>query len=127
MKNIRLTQPYTLNLNYSGNEQLQQLTGSLLEFANFISTVRSICCLQTQDCLRQADLLSINYNHEFKHHFGPYHSSSGSSPSFHRKAGFDPRSGHVGSVVNELKLGWNFSGYFDFFCHFSLYQLLHVQ
>jgi hypothetical protein len=40
---------------------------------------------------------------------------------------FDPRSGHVGFVVDEVALGQVFSEYFCFPCQFSFHQLLHTH
>jgi hypothetical protein len=39
--------------------------------------------------------------------------------------GFDPRSGHVGFVVDNVALGQVFSEYFGFPCQSSFHQLLH--
>jgi Zn-dependent M28 family amino/carboxypeptidase len=38
---------------------------------------------------------------------------------------FDPRSGHVGFVVDKVALGQVFSEYFGFPCRSSFHQLLH--
>jgi hypothetical protein len=40
---------------------------------------------------------------------------------------FDPRSRHVGSVVDRVAPGQLFSEYFDFPCQFIFYQLLHAH
>jgi hypothetical protein len=40
--------------------------------------------------------------------------------------GFNPGSGHVGFVVEKVKLGQVFSEYFRFTSQFSFYQLLHI-
>jgi hypothetical protein len=42
-----------------------------------------------------------------------------------RRPGFDPRSGHVGFVVDKMALGQVFSEYFGFSCQSSFHQLLH--
>jgi hypothetical protein len=42
-----------------------------------------------------------------------------------RKPGFDPRSGHVGFVVDKVALGQIFSEYFGFPCQSSFHRLLH--
>jgi hypothetical protein len=42
-----------------------------------------------------------------------------------RRPGFDPRSGHVGVVVDKVVLGQNFSKYFGFPCQSLFHQLLH--
>jgi hypothetical protein len=41
--------------------------------------------------------------------------------------GFEPRSGPVGFVVDEVALGQVFSEYFGFPCQFSFHRLLHVH
>jgi hypothetical protein len=41
--------------------------------------------------------------------------------------GFEPRSGHMGFVVDKVALGHVFSDYFDFSCQFSFHQLLHTH
>jgi hypothetical protein len=40
---------------------------------------------------------------------------------------FDPRSGHVGFVVDKVALGQVFSEYFCFPCQFSFHRLLHTH
>jgi hypothetical protein len=57
---------------------------------------------------------------------GPYLSRlvAGSPP---RRPGFEPRSGHVGLVVDKVALGQVFSEYFDFPCQFSFHRLLHIH
>jgi hypothetical protein len=40
-------------------------------------------------------------------------------------AGFQPRSGHVGFVVDKVALGQVYSEYFGFPCQFSFHRLLH--
>jgi hypothetical protein len=42
-----------------------------------------------------------------------------------RRAGFDPRSGHVEFVVDNVALGQVFSEYFNFPCQFSFHRLPH--
>jgi hypothetical protein len=42
-------------------------------------------------------------------------------------ARFTVRSGHVGSVVDEVALMQVFSDYFSFHCQFSFYRLLHTH
>jgi hypothetical protein len=42
-----------------------------------------------------------------------------------RKPGFDPRSGHVGFVVDKVALGQVFYEFFDFPHEFSFHRLLH--
>jgi hypothetical protein len=42
-----------------------------------------------------------------------------------RRPGFDPRSGHVGFVVDKVALGQIFSEYFGFPCQSSFHRLLH--
>jgi hypothetical protein len=44
-----------------------------------------------------------------------------------RRPGFDPRSGHMGFVVDEVALGQVFSEYFGFPCQFSFHRLLHTH
>jgi hypothetical protein len=44
-----------------------------------------------------------------------------------RRHGFEPRSGHVGFIVDKVALGQVFSEYFGFPCHFSLHRLLHIH
>jgi hypothetical protein len=44
-----------------------------------------------------------------------------------RQPGLDPRSGHVGFVVDKVVLGQGFSEYFGFPCQFSFHQLLHTH
>jgi hypothetical protein len=44
-----------------------------------------------------------------------------------RWPGFNPRSSHVGSVVDKVALGQVFSEYFSFPCQFSFHQLLHTH
>jgi hypothetical protein len=41
--------------------------------------------------------------------------------------GFEPRSGHVGFVVDKVALGQVFSEYFGFPCKFSFHRLLHIH
>jgi hypothetical protein len=41
--------------------------------------------------------------------------------------GFEPRSGHVGFVVDKVALGQVFSEYFGFPCQFSFHRLLHTH
>jgi hypothetical protein len=41
--------------------------------------------------------------------------------------GFDPRSGHVGFVVDKVVLGQVFPEYFSFPCQFSVHRLLHIH
>jgi hypothetical protein len=43
-----------------------------------------------------------------------------------RRPGFEPRSGHVGFVVDKVALGQVFSEYFGFVCQFSFHRLLHT-
>jgi hypothetical protein len=50
--------------------------------------------------------------------------SSGSPP---RRLGFEPRSGHVGIVVDKVALGQVFSEYFGFPYQFSFHRLLHIH
>jgi hypothetical protein len=40
---------------------------------------------------------------------------------------FDPKSGHVGFVVDKVALGQVFSQYFSFPCQFSFHQMLHTH
>jgi hypothetical protein len=40
---------------------------------------------------------------------------------------FEPRSGHVGFVVDKVALGHFFSEYFGFPCQFSFHRLLHTH
>jgi hypothetical protein len=40
---------------------------------------------------------------------------------------FQPRSGHVGFVVDKAALGQAFSEYFHFPCQVSFHQLLHIH
>jgi hypothetical protein len=44
-----------------------------------------------------------------------------------RRPGFDPRSGHVGFVVDKVALGQVFSEYFGFPSQFSFHWLLHTH
>jgi hypothetical protein len=44
-----------------------------------------------------------------------------------RQPGFDPRSGHVGFVVDKVVLGHVFSEYFCFPCKFSFHHLHHTH
>jgi hypothetical protein len=44
-----------------------------------------------------------------------------------RRPGFNPRSGHMGSVVDKVALGQVFSEYFGFPCQFSFNQLLNTH
>jgi hypothetical protein len=44
-----------------------------------------------------------------------------------QKPSFDPRSGHVRSVVNKVALGQVFSEYFGFPCQFFYHQMLHTH
>jgi hypothetical protein len=44
-----------------------------------------------------------------------------------RRPGFDPRSSHVGFVVDKVALGQVFSEYFAFPCHSSFHRLLHIH
>jgi hypothetical protein len=44
-----------------------------------------------------------------------------------RRPGFEPGSGHVGSVVDKVGLGQVFSEYFGFPCQFSFHRLLHTH
>jgi hypothetical protein len=44
-----------------------------------------------------------------------------------RRPGFDPRSGHVGFVVDKAALGQVFSEYYGFPCQFSFHQLFHTH
>jgi hypothetical protein len=59
---------------------------------------------------------------------GPCHSSGGYSPASQpRRPRFEPRSGHVGFVVDKVKLGQVFSECFGFPCQFSFHRLLHAH
>jgi hypothetical protein len=42
-------------------------------------------------------------------------------------AGFEPRSGHVGFVVNKVELGQVFSEYLGLLCQVSFHWLLHIH
>jgi hypothetical protein len=42
-------------------------------------------------------------------------------------AWFDPKSGHVGSMVGKMALGQVFSEHFSFPCQFSFHQMPHSQ
>jgi hypothetical protein len=42
-------------------------------------------------------------------------------------AWFEPRSDHVGFVVNRVVLGWVFSEYFGFPCQLSFHRLFHIH
>jgi hypothetical protein len=42
-------------------------------------------------------------------------------------AGFEPRSGHVGLLVDKVALGQVFSDYFGFPCQFSFHRLFHIH
>jgi hypothetical protein len=44
-----------------------------------------------------------------------------------RRPGFDPRSDHVGFVVDKVALGQVFSEFFGFSCQFSFHRLLHTH
>jgi hypothetical protein len=44
-----------------------------------------------------------------------------------RRPEFQPRSGHVGFVVDKVALGQGFSEYFGFPCQFSFHRLLHTH
>jgi hypothetical protein len=44
-----------------------------------------------------------------------------------RRPGFEPRSGHVGFVVDRVALGQVSSEYFGFPCQFSFHRLLHIH
>jgi hypothetical protein len=44
-----------------------------------------------------------------------------------RRPGFEPRSGHVGFVVEEAALDQVFSEYFGFPCQFSFHRLRHTR
>jgi hypothetical protein len=44
-----------------------------------------------------------------------------------RRPWFEPRSGHVGFVVDKVVLGQVFSQYFGFSCQFSFHRLLHIH
>jgi hypothetical protein len=44
-----------------------------------------------------------------------------------RRFRFDPRSGHVGFVVDKVALEQVFSEYFGFPCQFSFHRLLHTH
>jgi hypothetical protein len=44
-----------------------------------------------------------------------------------RRPGLEPRSGHVGFVVDKVPLGQVFSEYFGFLCQFSFHRLLHTH
>jgi hypothetical protein len=44
-----------------------------------------------------------------------------------RRPGFEPRSGHVGFMVEKVALGQVFSEYFGFPCQFSFHRLLHIH
>jgi hypothetical protein len=44
-----------------------------------------------------------------------------------RRPGFEPRSGHVGFVVDKVTLGHVFSEYFGFPCQFAFHRLLHTH
>jgi hypothetical protein len=44
-----------------------------------------------------------------------------------RRPGFDPRSGHLGFVVDKVVLGQVFSEYFGFPCQSSFHRLLHTH
>jgi hypothetical protein len=43
------------------------------------------------------------------------------------RPGFEPRSGHVRSVVDKVALVQVFSDYFDFPCQFPFHKLLHIH
>jgi hypothetical protein len=44
-----------------------------------------------------------------------------------RRPAFEPRSGHVGFVVEKVALGQVLSEYFGFPCQFSFHRLLHTH
>jgi hypothetical protein len=44
-----------------------------------------------------------------------------------QKPGFEPRSGHVGFVMDKVALRQVFSEYFGFPCQFSFHRLLHIH
>jgi hypothetical protein len=44
-----------------------------------------------------------------------------------RRLGFDPRSSHVGFVVDKVGQGQVFFEYFGFSCQFSFHRLLHIH
>jgi hypothetical protein len=44
-----------------------------------------------------------------------------------RRPKFEPRSGHVGFVVDKVSLGRVSSEYFGFLCQFSFHRLLHTH
>jgi hypothetical protein len=60
----------------------------------------------------------------YKHKVGPCHIVT-SFPQ--RRPGFEPRSDHVGFVVEKVVLGQVFSEYFSFPCQFSFHRLLHTH
>jgi hypothetical protein len=57
----------------------------------------------------------------------PCHSSGGVAGFPPRRTGFEPRSGHVGFVVDKVALGQVFSEYFGFPCQFSFHRLFHIH
>jgi hypothetical protein len=57
---------------------------------------------------------------------GPCH-SSGLDGFSRRRPGFDPRSGHVGFMVDNVALWQVFSEYFGCPCQFSFHRLLHTH
>jgi hypothetical protein len=44
-----------------------------------------------------------------------------------RQPGFEPKSGHVGFVVDKVAVGQIFSEYFGYPYHFSFHRLLHTH
>jgi hypothetical protein len=44
-----------------------------------------------------------------------------------RRPRFEPRSSHMGFVLDKVELGQIFSEYFSFPCQFSFHLLLHIQ
>jgi hypothetical protein len=56
---------------------------------------------------------------------GPCHSSVAGFPT--RWPGFDPRSDHVGFVVDKMTAEQVFSEYYGFSCHFSFHQMIHTH
>jgi hypothetical protein len=61
-------------------------------------------------------------------HCWPCHSSGGLVAGLpRRRPAFEPRSGHVGFVVDKVALGQVSSEYFSFPCQFSFHRLLHIH
>jgi hypothetical protein len=87
--------------------------------------VMDMCSDSRQSLIMCSVIMEMHFRITATELFGIATAQAVSSRLPTRRPGVEPRSGHLGFVVDKVALGQVFSEYFGFPCQFSFHRLLH--